>query len=280
MLAISSGNFGSLERDAAEGRTKLQPLIELATARPDEFVLGPPVSSGDERLISPVLITLANVQTPIILVGKLEHATLQAALRGASTPSGFYLTSKGKFMELPEIRPIIEGRSGEPFLGGDRDPLVGGMEATLLFGLFMAGLIRRNRVINERVDEATAALRLGAEEQAAMLRSLDAKNAEQARAHELVRRAFGRYVSEEVAESVLRTPEALDARRSGARGDDPDVRPSRVHRHGRADATARGDRGPQSLPRHDGGRHRPVRWHHRRDYRRRDPRHLWCPGCL
>jgi len=29
------------------------------------------------------------------------------------------------------------------------------------------------------------------------------------RAHELVRRAFGRYVSEEVAESLLRTPEAL-----------------------------------------------------------------------
>jgi adenylate cyclase len=41
-------------------------------------------------------------------------------------------------------------------------------------------------------------------------RSLAAKNAELARAHELVRRAFGRYVSEEVAESLLRTPEALD----------------------------------------------------------------------
>jgi class 3 adenylate cyclase/CheY-like chemotaxis protein len=40
-------------------------------------------------------------------------------------------------------------------------------------------------------------------------RSLAAKNAELARAHELVRRAFGRYVSEEVAESLLRTPEAL-----------------------------------------------------------------------
>src|SRR5262245_43176314 len=31
-----------------------------------------------------------------------------------------------------------------------------------------------------------------------------------ATAHELVRRAFGRYVSEEVAESLLRTPEALE----------------------------------------------------------------------
>ncbi len=41
-------------------------------------------------------------------------------------------------------------------------------------------------------------------------RSLALKNAELARAHELVRRAFGRYVSEEVAESLLRDPEGLE----------------------------------------------------------------------
>jgi len=41
-------------------------------------------------------------------------------------------------------------------------------------------------------------------------RSLAQKNVELARAHELVRRAFGRYVSEEVAESLLRDPEGLE----------------------------------------------------------------------
>ncbi|HVM50375.1 MAG TPA: adenylate/guanylate cyclase domain-containing protein [Candidatus Acidoferrum sp.] len=41
-------------------------------------------------------------------------------------------------------------------------------------------------------------------------RSLAGKNAELARAHELVRRAFGRYVSEEVAASILQSPEGLD----------------------------------------------------------------------
>jgi class 3 adenylate cyclase/CheY-like chemotaxis protein len=41
-------------------------------------------------------------------------------------------------------------------------------------------------------------------------RSLAVKMTELARAHELVRRAFGRYVSEEVAESLLRSPEALE----------------------------------------------------------------------
>ena len=41
-------------------------------------------------------------------------------------------------------------------------------------------------------------------------RSLAGKNAELARAHELVRRAFGRYVSEEVASSILQSPEGLE----------------------------------------------------------------------
>lgn len=41
-------------------------------------------------------------------------------------------------------------------------------------------------------------------------RSLAAKNAELARAHGLVRRAFGRYVSEEVADSLLKSPDALE----------------------------------------------------------------------
>ncbi len=41
-------------------------------------------------------------------------------------------------------------------------------------------------------------------------RSLATKNAELARAHELVRRAFGRYVSEEVAASILKSPEGLE----------------------------------------------------------------------
>ncbi len=41
-------------------------------------------------------------------------------------------------------------------------------------------------------------------------RSLATKNVELARAHELVRRAFGRYVSEEVAASILKTPEGLE----------------------------------------------------------------------
>src|SRR5262245_26332613 len=41
-------------------------------------------------------------------------------------------------------------------------------------------------------------------------RNLAEKNVELARAHELVRRAFGRYVSEEVAATILQSPEGLE----------------------------------------------------------------------
>ena len=226
VLVISSGNFVFLERDAADGFARLRPLIALAVARPNQFVLGPPVSEGNERLVSPVLVALTRVKTPTVLVGKLEYATLEGALRGAPTPVGFTLTLNGKFMAQPEIRPIIQARPGEKFVrrlitrattgGADLEivwgvkkrygdgpdyavaavTLVGGLAVTMLFGFAMAGLIKRNRVINEKVDEATMALQRN--------------GAELARAHELVRRAFGRYVSEEVAESLLRAPEALD----------------------------------------------------------------------
>jgi two-component system sensor histidine kinase/response regulator len=200
-LALSSGNFVFLERDATDGFAQLEPLFAMASTRPNQFVLGPPFNEGDERLILPVVIALTRVKTPTVLVGKLEYATLQRALLGVPIPTGLSLTLKGKFMDQPEIRTVIQARPGEPVAetlitratsgGADLEiiwgvtkqyengpdytvaatTLAGGVTATILFGLLIAGLIKRNRVINERVDLATAALRLSTEEQAAILES-------------------------------------------------------------------------------------------------------------
>jgi class 3 adenylate cyclase len=226
VLTVSSGNFEFLERDAARGFVELQPVIAMALVRRNQFVLGPPVPSGGGTLISPVLIAISNVKTPTLLVGALEYETLESALRGTPIPKGFYLTLKGKFTDAPKIRPIIAAHPDRPLVeelatrastaGADLEivwgvtreyangpdyalaamMLIGGATATVLIASFIASLIERNRVINAEVQLATAALR--------------DKNVELARAHELVRHAFGRYVSEEVAESLLRAPEALD----------------------------------------------------------------------
>jgi PAS domain S-box-containing protein len=344
VLSISSGDFDYLENDAKGGFSTLLPAIEFAVARPNQFVLAPPVEAVSGKRVSPVLIALAKVKTPTVLVGRLDYTTLQDALTGAPTPKGFYLTLTGKFMGAPDVRAILQidapqavreqlatraatgGADLEivwrvtkeyedgPAYGIAAMALVGGITTTLLFGVSMAGLIRRNRVINEKVDEATAALRRSGEEQTAILeaatsgiafvkdevivrgnarldellgfdpgeqidrstriwfpddasqaagaaagreeiargeshqreeqlmrkggelvwcrlsgRAVDARDLSQGtvwmledvtqqraatealrQAHALVRQAFGRYVSEEVAESLLRAPESLE----------------------------------------------------------------------
>jgi PAS domain S-box-containing protein len=342
--AITSGDFNYIEKDAKDGFSKLLPAIEFAMAQPNQFVLAPPVETVDGKLMSPVLIALTKVKTPTVLVGSLDYTTLQGALIEAPTPKGFYLTLKGKFMATPDVLTILQSDSRRadreklatraatggadleivwrvteeyengPAYGLAAATLAGGITTTLLFGVLMAGLIRRNRIINEKVDRATAALRRSGEEQTAILesatsgiafvkdgvivrgnarldelfgfrrgeqvgqltriwysddashaagggavddqiargeshqreqqlvrqggepfwcrlsgRAVDAgdlsqgtvwiledvtqhKVAEEAlrQAHELVRHAFGRYVSEEVAESLLRAPESLE----------------------------------------------------------------------
>jgi len=201
VLAISSGNFEFLEREAAGGFVNIQPLMDFALARPNQFVLGPPVRSENGQPMSPVVLALSNVGRPMVLVGKLEYASLETALLGTSTPKGFYLTLRGKFMEAPEIWPIIQAKPDQalverfvtraatgaadleiawgvtkeygngPDYGLAAMTLVGGTGATLLIAMFMGSLLERNRVINEEVTRATAALRVSGEEQSAILES-------------------------------------------------------------------------------------------------------------
>src|SRR5215831_8920611 len=52
VLTISSGDFDFLEHDAAHSFVELQPLIAVALMRRNQFILGPPVPSGDGRLLS------------------------------------------------------------------------------------------------------------------------------------------------------------------------------------------------------------------------------------
>jgi PAS domain S-box-containing protein len=204
VLSISSGDFDFLTKDRKNGFSTLRPAIEFAMARPNQFVLAPPVQSAGSRLMAPVLIAPAKVKTPTVLVGRLEYTTLRDALVGAPTPKGFYLTLKGKFMGTPGMRTVIQIDPPQPLVrklttraataGADLEiiwgltkeyengpdygvaavTLAGGITTTLIFGMFMLGLIRRNRVINEKVDEATAALRRSSEEQTAILESATA----------------------------------------------------------------------------------------------------------
>jgi PAS domain S-box-containing protein len=200
-LVISSGNFEFLKKEADAGFVTIQPLINFARARPNQFVLGPPVRSGDGRAMSPVMIALSRVKRPTVLVGKVEYSSVETALLGTPAPKGFYLTLQGKFMDVPKLWPIVQAEPDQPVIdtlvtraatgGADLEivwrvtreylngpdyrlpamTLAGGMTATVLIAMFMASLIERNRVINEKVTLATTALRVSGEEQLAILES-------------------------------------------------------------------------------------------------------------
>src|SRR5262249_60562157 len=107
VLPLSSGNFDLLAGDAAEGFVAFRRAIALAMARPNQFVLGPPVNRTDGRPISPVLFALSRARRPTVLVGKLDYTTLQSGLRAAPTPKGLYLTLRGKFLGGPESRVVF-----------------------------------------------------------------------------------------------------------------------------------------------------------------------------
>src|SRR5215467_605679 len=198
-LAISSGNFDLLDGEATSGFARLRPLIQFARARPNQFVLGPPILGRDGAAVSPVMIALSNVERPTVLVGKLEYATLETALLGTPIPPGFSLTLKAKFMGDPQTWPIVHAEPDQKVVenlvtraatgGADLDimwevtrtyangpdfglavtTLAGGLTATLLVALLVPSLIERNRVIHAKVERATAALRISGEEQAAIL---------------------------------------------------------------------------------------------------------------
>jgi hypothetical protein len=94
------------------------------------------------------------------------------------------------------------------------------------------------------------------------------------RGKRFIRSTFSKYPGAVGGRSDAERPEEAAARRRDPAPDDHDVRPARLHRHGRAHEAGRGADRPQPLPRHDGRHHRRPQRHHRRVHRRRHPGHL------
>ena len=88
------------------------------------------------------------------------------------------------------------------------------------------------------------------------------------RQRDFIRNAFGRYVSPEVAKTLLESPDGPALRRREARGHRAHVRPARLHALRRARRSRRGHGGAQRLPGADGRHHHRARRHHQRVHRR------------
>jgi len=173
--------------------TDVAETLSLASRRPNQFTLSPPFKSEGGRTISAIALSASATTEPTIVVGTLNYDTLLDGMRSGPVPKGIYLALSGRFLGQPDLKSIVTLPSdrqfqrtsttrvasagadieiswaattefdGGPSYGVPLAGLLGGSGTTALLTLFISSLIRRNKQIERKVDEATLALRQSSE---------------------------------------------------------------------------------------------------------------------
>src|SRR5450631_855496 len=179
--------------------------LSLASRRPNQFTLSPPFKSESGRTVSVIALSASAATEPTIVVGTLNYDTLLEGMRSGPVPRGVYLTLRGRFLGQPDQKSVVAPPKdlqfqhisttrvatagadleiswaatrefdGGPSYGVALAGLLGGLVLTTGLTLFIGFLVRRNRQIERKVDEATLALRQSSEalgRERALLRSL------------------------------------------------------------------------------------------------------------
>jgi len=186
-------------------RTDVAGTLSLASERPNQFILSPPFKSESGRTVSAIALSASAATEPTIVVGTLNYDTLLDGMRSGPVPRGIYLTLSGHFLGQLDQKSVVAPPNDRQFqhisttrvaTGGadieiswaatrefDGGPsygvalagFLGGLALTTGLTLFIGFLVRRNRQIERKVDEATLALRQSSEalgRERALLRSL------------------------------------------------------------------------------------------------------------
>ena len=181
--------------------------LSLASARPNQFILSPPFKSESGRTVSAIALSASAATEATIVVGTLNYDTLLEGMRSGPVPNGIFLKLSGRFLGGPDLKSVFTPPNdrrfqhisttrvatagadieiswaatrefdGGPSYGVALAGLLGGLSLTTGLTLFIGFLIRRNRQIERKVDEATLALRQSSEtlgrERALLQRILD-----------------------------------------------------------------------------------------------------------
>ena len=186
-------------------RTDVAETLSQASKRPNQFTLSPPFKSESGRTISAIALSASAATEPAIVIGTLNYDTLLDGMRSGPVPKGIYLALSGRFLGQPGLKSVVtlptdrqfqrasttrvasagadieiswaatKEFDGGPSYGVPIVGLLGGSGTTALLTLFVSSLIRRNKQIERKVDEATLALRRSSEalgRERALLRSL------------------------------------------------------------------------------------------------------------
>jgi two-component system sensor histidine kinase/response regulator len=167
--------------------------LSLASARPNQFILSPPFKSESGRAVSAIALSASAAGEPTIVVGTLNYDTLLEGMRAGPVPKGIFLKLSGRFLGRPDLKSVVTPPSDRQFqhtsttrvatAGADMEiswaatrefdggpsygvalvGLLGGLALTTGLTAFIGFLVRRNRQIVRKVDEATLALRQSSE---------------------------------------------------------------------------------------------------------------------
>jgi two-component system, sensor histidine kinase and response regulator len=190
-VAISSDTLGYPGRYIA--LSDVAATLSMASARPNQFILSPPFKSESGRTVSAIALAASTVTEATIVVGTLNYDTLLDGMHSGPVPRGIYLTLRGHFLGQPDQKSVVESPidlqfqhvsttrvanagadieiswaatkefDGGPSYGVALAGLLGGLGLTIGLSLFIGFLLRRNRQIERKVDEATLALRRSSE---------------------------------------------------------------------------------------------------------------------
>ena len=187
-LMFSTDTTGPLAPDAAPGDSEeLRLAIEAALREPDRILMAPPIRNGADALITPVALSVFQQDgEPGIVAGLVNVEAMISGLHQQFVPAGMALELEGRFLGGDPLRIYngVDEKSAhsattrtmsagadvaitwhftDAFQGGPRARLAGfallaGTTVSALAALFIGVLLRRNRVISLRIEEATEEL--------------------------------------------------------------------------------------------------------------------------
>jgi two-component system, sensor histidine kinase and response regulator len=190
-VAISSDTLGLPGRYIT--LSDVAATLSLASTRPNQFILSPPFKSESGRTVSAIALSASAASEATIVVGTLNYDTLLDGMRSGPVPPAIYLTLRGRFLGQPDQKSVVAPPNdlqfqhvsttrvatagadieiswaatrefdGGPSYGVALAGLLGGLVLTTGLTLFIGFLVRQNRQIERKVDEATLALRQSSE---------------------------------------------------------------------------------------------------------------------
>jgi PAS domain S-box-containing protein len=190
-IVFSNDPLGPLSPETSLGQYPvILDTIRVAVDNPGQIMLGPPFSSEGGSRYAPAALAIRDVRGPLVVVGLVNFEAIAKGLFAIHGLEGWQLRIQGRFKERGgpgELRDVI-GESvpdalyavttrtlsagadlsitwyvSRQFGNGPQSrladlTLVGGIGATLLTVLFIGMLLRQNRTVNNRVQNATREL--------------------------------------------------------------------------------------------------------------------------